>query len=136
MADTDDDWLLFDFRGTGTWPDAWPPVAYRLVDDKRAVFRLIPEAAQGNLMGFVHGGFLATLMEHTLFLPIVHRGNPAVTLSLSLDYSAPAQVGEQLDGEIVVMRETGKLVFVTARLDQNGETVVYGTGVVRKLPAP
>jgi acyl-coenzyme A thioesterase PaaI-like protein len=130
----DDDWQLLDYRGTGTWPEAWPPVAWRFESPTVVQFRVTAGSAHRNNVGTVHGAFLAALAENSMQLPMETRARGSITISLAYDYPAPATLDQEISGEVRVVRETGRLVFVTIDLFQGAECVLHGTGVLRKLP--
>lgn len=131
-------WLLFDFRGSGSWPDHWPPVHYRREADRLIRFRLMPPDRAVNQLGTLHGGFLAGIAENNMGLFLAGEdGSPpqAVAVSLSLDYCAPGRPGEVLEGELELVRDTFRMQFVRIMLMQQGEPVLQASGILRKLKA-
>ena len=133
---TEGDWLLWDCRGTGQWPEQWPPVRLRRVDDRHIRFEVMPPAAAGNALGGLHGAFLAGYAEHVLGLFVVPFDLPldVVTVSLNFDYPAGGRVDQLLEGESELVRETGRMQFIRLTLFQNNEPVLIGNGVLRKVP--
>lgn len=93
-----------------------------------------------NPMDTCHGGMLASFAD--MLLPMTaHRKAPEVglrflpTVSLQLDYLAPARLGDWVVGEADVLRTTRSLVFVQGLILANGEPAVRASGVF-KLGAP
>lgn len=79
-----------------------------------------------NPMGVCHGGMMATFCD--MLVPLTaHRVSPEVahrflpTISLQLDYLAPAPLGAWVEGEGQVLRVTRSLVF--------GQGLIYADGV-------
>lgn len=127
---------LWDYSGSGLWPEHWPPVRYRRLSDTRIDFVIVPPANTGNRLGGLHGGFLATYAEHALGLFSQDKGDPSsgvVTVSLNLDYPSGGKVEVLLEGEAELLRETGRMQFIQIRLRQQGELIVMANGVLRKV---
>lgn len=129
-------WMLFDFRGTDTWPELWPPVEWQATSPARIRFRSMPGDRSINQYGMLHGAFLAGYAENCACLFLMERFGQqcGVTISLGLSYPGSARGDILLEGEADLIRETGKLMFVRISVAQNGETVIYGESVIRKLP--
>ncbi|MDX3908644.1 MAG: PaaI family thioesterase [Sphingobium sp.] len=110
---------------------------YARESPSRITFRIdLPELA-GNRLGGLHGGFLASVAENCLglFLALEGRARDAVTVSLSFDYSAAGQVGAPVEGELELIRETGRMQFLRIVLRQGDTVLLHGQGVLRKLKA-
>ncbi|MES2271506.1 MAG: PaaI family thioesterase [Pseudomonadota bacterium] len=130
-------WRSFDFTGTGTWPELWPAVLFRTERPDFAHFRVDPPAKAGNKLGGLHGAFLAGLAENCLgILFYAATGRPdCVTVSMAIDYPDSGHVGAPIDGEVELMRETGRMQFLRIVLRQGDAVLVHGTGVMRKVTA-
>lgn len=101
-------------------------------------FRVEPRHC--NPMHTCHGGMLASFAD--MLLPMTaHRKSPEVgsrflpTVSLQLDYLAPAKLGDWVMGEADVLRVTRSLVFMQGLITANGVPAVRTSGVF-KLGAP
>lgn len=128
-------WALFDVRGTGTWAEQWEPIAYQSVGSDRITFRLVLRPGHGNRLGGVHGGFLAGLGEHCLGM-LAEARTPrldTVTISVAFDYPSGAVTTLPLDGEVELLRETGRMMFVRLLIRQEERVVLSGSGTLRKL---
>ena len=92
-----------------------------------------------NPMGNCHGGMLATLADMTL--PMSAQRHPEVrhrflpTISLQIDYLAPAPLGAWVQGEGEVLRVTRSLLFMQGLITVDGEPALRASGVF-KLGAP
>ncbi|MGE4431364.1 MAG: PaaI family thioesterase [Sphingobium sp.] len=129
-------WRLFDFRGSGTWPDHWPAAEYRRETDRLVRFRQMPPETAVNHFGTLHGAFLAGVAENALGLFLAKEGQgpvPAVTVSLSLDYAAPGKAGMLLEGELELIRDSYHMQFLRLTLSQDGAPVLHGSGILKKL---
>ena len=132
----DSGWRLLDFRGSGSWPEYWPPVEYRQEEERLIRFRLMPPPRAINPLGTLHGGFLASVAENSmgLFLLDESAGMPsAVMISLSLDYAAPGKAGVMLEGELELTRDGYRMQFLRMTLLQEGAPLVQASGILKKL---
>lgn len=130
---SEDGWRIWDMSATGTWPGVWPPVYFRSADERRMDIRIDAPERAGNLLGAVHGGFLAGVAEHVAGVFLFARQMQSVTVSLALDYPAAAATGTPLTGAVDLIRETGRMQFVRIELGQGGEVAVHGIATLRKL---
>lgn len=91
-----------------------------------------------NPMRIVHGGMLATFAD--MQLPFGARYQAQMpntflpTVSLSLDYLAPAKLGAWVQGETEVLRKTKSLVFAECRVSADGELAVRANGLFKIGP--
>jgi uncharacterized protein (TIGR00369 family) len=100
-------------------------------------FRVEPRHC--NPMGMCHGGMLASFAD--MLLPLsVHRKSSEVgrrflpTVSLQLDYMAPAQLGDWVEGEAEVLRVTRSMVFAQGLVRSNGAIALRCSGVFKIGP--
>ncbi len=89
-----------------------------------------------NPMGNCHGGMLASFADMVLPLSI-HRKAPQIgnkflpTISLQIDYLAPAPLGAWLSGEAEVLRVTRRMVFAHGLVSADGEPAVRISGIFK-----
>jgi len=89
-----------------------------------------------NPMGNCHGGMLASFSDMVLPLSI-HRKSAEVgnkflpTISLQLDYLAPAPLGAWVQGEAQVLRVTRSMVFAQGLVTADGEPAVRISGIFK-----
>ena len=93
-----------------------------------------------NTMGNLHGGMMATFCD--MLLPLsVHSKSAAVadrflpTVSLQVDYLAPARLGMWVQGEAEPLRITRSLVFAQGLVSADGEPCARVSGVFKIGPA-
>ena len=97
------------------------------------------EARHTNPMRICHGGMMASFCD--MLLPLsVHRKSPEVgrrflpTISLQIDYLAPAPLGAWVQGEAQVLRTTRSLVFAQGLVDADGTPVARVSGIFKIGP--
>jgi uncharacterized protein (TIGR00369 family) len=111
------------------------PLYVRMVDGRAQLgFRV--QARHTNPLNNCHGGMLASFGD--MLLPVcIHRQSAEVgqrflpTISLQIDYLAPAPLGAWVQGEADVLRVTRTMVFAqgVARID--GKPVLRVSGTVK-----
>ena len=96
-------------------------------------FEARPELA--NARGVLHGGILATFMDHTLGLTARIGADPApmATVQLDLHYVAAAQPGPLIEGRGEVVRRTASLVFLRGTLSAGGRLLLSASGIWKVL---
>jgi len=92
-----------------------------------------------NPMGNMHGGMTATFCD--MLLPLsVHHKSPEVghrflpTISLQIDYLAPAPLGCWLEGTGELLRATRRLVFAQGLVTADGVPCARASGVFKIGP--
>jgi uncharacterized protein (TIGR00369 family) len=101
----------------------------------RARCRMFPDQAHSNLGNVVHGGAILTFIDMALFAGGALAGAGvarAVTLDLAAQFLSPGRLGEPLDAEVELLRETGRLAFFRGLVVQGEEKVASFTGTLRK----
>ena len=97
------------------------------------------EARHCNPMHNCHGGMLATFCDMVMPLSL-HRLSPEIgnrflpTISLQLDYLAPAPLGAWVEGEAQALRTTRSLVFAQGLITADGLPAVRMSGIFKIGP--
>jgi uncharacterized protein (TIGR00369 family) len=88
-----------------------------------------------NARGVIHGGMLATMMDHTLGLTarVASGGITLATIQLDLNYVAAASPGGLIEGRGEVVRRTSSLVFLRGVLTQRGAVVLSASGIWKAI---
>lgn len=88
-----------------------------------------------NVMGIVHGGLIATLMDQVLSVAAWEAlsRTPCVTVQLDMHCLAPAQVGQFLEARGQVLRMTNSLVFVRGEISAGSDLIASGQAVLKKV---
>jgi uncharacterized protein (TIGR00369 family) len=101
-------------------------------------FRVEPRHT--NPMAICHGGMLASFCD--MLLPIsIHRKCREIssrfvpTISLQLDYLAPAPLGAWVQGEAQVLRVTKSMVFAQGLVTADGAPAVRVSGIFKIGPS-
>jgi acyl-coenzyme A thioesterase PaaI-like protein len=82
-----------------------------------------------------HGGALATFADMQI-AAIVRSGLIATerhtpTISLSVDYIAPAPLGAWVEANVILIKETKLMIFTQAFITANGQTVARANATYR-----
>lgn len=89
-----------------------------------------------NPLDCAHGGMLASLADMLLAAGTMYReegwGRVLPTVSLQLDYLAPARRGAWVEGRMQVLKATGSLVFAQGLVSADGEPALRASGVLRR----
>ena len=121
--------------------DPWEPLFSRQLEEAVQIGVRLRDV-HCNSRGFVHGGVIATLADNAMGLSLVKRlraarqdaPDPAigaVTVSLSVDYVATAQVGQWLQIEPRVVKAGRSLGFVDALVTADGDLVARANATFR-----
>jgi uncharacterized protein (TIGR00369 family) len=92
-----------------------------------------------NPIGKCHGGWIATFFD--MVLPLTGRFTIPdfeerflLTVNLNIDYLAPVEKGDWLEGKGRVLKRTKRLVFVDGVLSVEGTVVARANTVLRSGP--
>ena len=101
----------------------------------RGICRMFPDESHSNLGDMVHGGAILTFVDMALFAGGRLAGTDiahAVTLDLSCQFLAPAELGRPLDTSVEVLRETKRLAFMRGLVEQGDTICASWSGTLRK----
>ncbi|MFB7890686.1 PaaI family thioesterase [Microbacterium sp. NPDC056044] len=105
-----------------------PPVDM-VMDGEEHVGRVALGPAFTGPPGRVHGGTVATLLDHAMGALLFHLGRPSFTARLEIDYLAAAPLGAPLDLRANVERIDGRKSHVRATISVDGEVAARGSGL-------
>jgi acyl-coenzyme A thioesterase PaaI-like protein len=98
---------------------------------------MFPERRHENLQGIIHGAVTLSLIDISLFTTMhtIGTGNagPSVTLELSTQFVGGGMVDRPLDAVCEIVRETGSMVFVRGKVEQEDHLVASFSGIVKKM---
>jgi len=86
-----------------------------------------------NRLGICHGGILATfadLQGHALKKNEGLQGD-SPTITLSLDYVAPVQLGQWVEVEPTIVRRTPGLLFFQSLITADGQVALRASGIYK-----
>ena len=125
-----DGWLPW--PRTSPFGDVAGPLVHRRRDDGLE-FGLRLEERHANARGHAHGGVIATLADLSPGYAAAFSTHPPTrltTASLTVDYLAPAAVGELLTVRPTVSRLGRQLAFVVAEIHADGRLVANARSVL------
>ena len=98
------------------------PVAPARLPDGGYELSLQIEPRHANATGAAHGGLLATLADLAIGNQLARASGlqPGITVSLAIDYLAPAGIGEVLTVRAHELRHGGRLGYGRAELHAGG----------------
>ncbi|MGN6127779.1 MAG: PaaI family thioesterase [Humibacter sp.] len=99
-----------------------PPVDM-VMDGDEHVGRVALGSAYTGPPGRVHGGTVATLLDHSMGALLFHLGRPSFTARLEIDYVAAAPLGAPLELRASVDRIDGRKSHLHATVSVDGTVV-------------
>ena len=112
------------------------PLYVRTAGDDGPVVGLCAADEHCNASGAVHGGLLASLCDSACGQTIRAQADDisgAVTISLTVDYLAPAKAGDWLEARTKVEKLGTRLAFADCAVTANGRQVVRARAVFSVL---
>ena len=102
----------------------------------KARLRMFPGHMHSNLSGVVHGGTTLGFIDVAMFgasrmFGLIEAGT-AVTLDLSVQFIGAGVIGEPLDAEVELLKETGRLLFMRGLVLQGENRIAAFSGTIRK----
>ena len=91
-----------------------------------ATFRVVVGPTVVNTMGRIHGGFVAALIDIAAgqgTRRLLADGRGIVTVTSNIEYLGTARVGDTVDIDVTVDRDTPNVVFSSCRLTVDGRPV-------------
>lgn len=85
-----------------------------------------------NHGGIAHGGFLATLADAALgyaFITLTDPPTGALTLSMNMDYTGIARVGDWIESRVELHKPDGRIKFANAYFMCNGKSIARASAV-------
>ena len=116
------------------------PMLYR-VDGPIVRVRITPEHRHSNLQNNVHGGALLAFIDVALFAAARGFGlitaGTAVTLDLNTQFIGGGRVGEPIEAQVEVLKETGRLLFLRGLVVQgDDDTKIAAFSATIRKPSP
>jgi uncharacterized protein (TIGR00369 family) len=104
------------------------------LDRARNLLGFRVEERHANSMGVLHGGAMATFADTQLMAirPGPEEGRShSPTINLSVDFVAPANVGDWVEAKVSLVRFTRSMVFTQALMTVDGEPVARSSAIYR-----
>lgn len=132
-------WGTWDVLDEGRFNATLGKLLVRAEGEGRARCRMFPDRSHSNLGNVMHGGAILTFVDMAFFAGGRLAGADvafAVTLDCQTQFLAPAKLGEPIDAEVEVLRETGRLVFLRGTIMQADQKIAAFAGTLRKGSKP
>jgi uncharacterized protein (TIGR00369 family) len=125
------DWITMDEDG---FFGLIGPVFHLAIDDRTGRFRFLPEPKHRNRSNFVHGGLLTALADRALGTT-ARQMDPTRRLStvqLDVHFVRAARIGDMLEMECRIVRETQNLIFLDGTISARDQVIALARGVWSK----
>ena len=97
------------------------------------VYGIVAADKHVNPAGIVHGGMLATLLDHALSA-IAWEANdrkPCITVALDVHFLAPARPGQFIAARGRIVRQASSLVFMQGNLTVDGDEIATACTILK-----
>ena len=110
-------------------------VLFRNVSETQYEFKSIIDENHLNAAGITHGGYLSALVDAGAGTA-AHRcaeNAPCVTISLDLKFIGSSKVGDEITGNVEILKKTKTLVFLFCELKCNDKIITSASGIWKIL---
>ena len=110
-------------------------VLFRNVTDTQYEFKSKINENHLNAAGITHGGYLSALVDAGAGTA-AHRcaeNAPCVTISLDLKFIGSSKIGDEITGNVKILKRTKTLIFLFCELKCNDKIITSASGVWKIL---
>ena len=110
-------------------------VLFKNISETEYEFKSIINEQHLNAAGITHGGYLSALIDEGAGTA-AHRAAdnaPCVTISLDLKFIGASKVGDEIIGNVKILKKTNTLVFLFCELRCNKKIITSASGVWKIL---
>ena len=110
-------------------------VMFKTISDSEYEFKSIIKENHLNAAGITHGGYLSALIDAGAGTA-AHRSAenaPCVTISLNLNFIGASRIGDEIIGNVKILKKTKTLVFLFCELTCNNKIITSASGVWKIL---
>ena len=110
-------------------------VMFRSISDKEYEFKSTINENHLNAAGITHGGYLSALIDAGAGTA-AHRSadnSPCVTISLDLKFIGASKIGDEIVGNVKILKKTKTLVFLFCELRCKEKIIASASGVWKLL---
>ena len=110
-------------------------VLFRNLSAKEYEFKSTINENHLNAAGITHGGYLSALVDAGAGTA-AHRAAenaPCVTISLDLKFIGVSKIGDEITGNVKILKKTKTLVFLFCELKSNNKIITSASGVWKIL---
>ena len=110
-------------------------VMFKTISESEYEFKSIIKENHLNAAGITHGGYLSALIDAGAGTA-AHRSAenaPCVTISLDLKFIGASRIGDEIIGNVKILKKTRTLVFLFCELRCNKKIITSASGVWKIL---
>ena len=110
-------------------------VLFKNISETEYEFKSTVSENHLNAAGITHGGYLSALIDAGAGTA-AHRAAenaPCVTISLDLKFIGASKVGDEIIGNVKILKKTKTLVFLFCELSCNNKIITSASGVWKIL---
>ena len=110
-------------------------VMFRDISDTEFEFKSTINENHLNAAGITHGGYLSALVDAGAGTAAHRSANnaPCVTISLDLKFIGISKIGDEIVGNVKILKKTRTLIFLFCELKTNNKIIVSASGVWKVL---
>ena len=110
-------------------------IMFRSISNTEYEFKSTINQNHLNAAGITHGGYLSALIDAGAGTA-AHRtadNAPCVTISLDIKFIGSSKIGDEIIGNVKILKKTKTLVFLFCELKCNNKTITSASGVWKIL---
>ena len=110
-------------------------VLFKTISENEYEFKSIISENHLNAAGITHGGYLSALIDAGAGTA-AHRtadNAPCVTISLDIKFIGASKVGDEIIGNVKILKKTNTLIFLFCELRCNDKIITSASGVWKIL---
>ena len=110
-------------------------VLFRNISENEFEFKSTINENHLNAAGITHGGYLSALVDAGAGTA-AHRtaeNSPCVTISLDLKFIGASKIGDEVIGNVKILKKTKTLIFLFCELKCNNKIITSASGVWKIL---
>ena len=104
---------------------------FRKVSENEYEFKTIIKEFHLNKRQITHGGFICSLIDAGAGTAVYRASNnqSCVTVSLDVKFIAPSKLGDEIVGQVNILKKTKSMLFINCNLYINKNIIASATGV-------
>ncbi len=108
---------------------------FRSISEIEYEFKSMIKENHLNAAGITHGGYLSALIDAGSGTAAHRTANnaPCVTISLDIKFIGASKVGDEIIGNVRILKKTKTLIFLFCELNCNKKIITSATGVWKIL---
>ena len=110
-------------------------VLFKNISETEYEFKSTVNENHLNAAGITHGGYLSALIDAGAGTAAYRAAEnaPCVTISLDLKFIGASKVGDEIIGNVKILKKTKTLVFLFCELSCNNKIITSASGVWKIL---